>query len=127
MRVFTCSSGPSRLLLGSDRPVCAIDLRNPHESASGTRAVPVQPSPASRQCLGAGLGPGPLGVWDKRIPLARLRVACITHLCSTSPDTEPLPDVSISILLGMVRWNALASARATASCSITAPEGGQKG
>ena len=62
------------------------------------------------------------GVRNKRIPLARLRVACITHLCSTSPDTEPLPDVSISILLGMVRWNALASARATASCSITAPE-----
>ena len=80
MRVFTCSSGPSRLLLGSDRPVCAIDLRNPHESASGTRAVPVQPSPASRQCLGAGLGPGPLGVWDKRIPLARLRVAFINSL-----------------------------------------------
>ena len=64
------------------------------------------------------------GVWNKRIPLARLRVACITHLCSTSPDTEPLPDVSISILLGMVRWNALASARAIASSSITTPEGG---
>ena len=61
------------------------------------------------------------GVWNKRTPLARLRVACITHLCSTSPDTEPLPDVSTSILLGMVRWNALASARATTSCSITAP------
>ena len=62
------------------------------------------------------------GVRNKRIPLARLRVACITHLCSTSPDTEPLPDVSISILLGMVRWNALASARAIASSSITTPE-----